>query len=96
LLIVFYTYTFYTNDFTPLAFVILLLTGVICLQIITDHNSRYHKNLLLLAPIAWILFYFMDLVEYQALIRSIQRLIKKEKVSWQKWVRVGVFDNKKK
>ncbi|TSC62333.1 MAG: family 2 glycosyl transferase [Parcubacteria group bacterium Gr01-1014_48] len=93
LLLAFYTYTFYTNDFAPLAFVILLLTGVICLQISTDRNARFHRNLFLLAPIAWLLFYFMDLVEYQALIRSIRRLHTKEKLSWQKWVRVGGWAN---
>lgn len=90
LLMAFYAYTFYTNDFAPLVFVILLLTVVVCLQILTDRNARYHRNLLLLAPIAWILFYFMDIVEYQALIRSIRRLITKEKPFWQRWVRVGI------
>ena len=91
LLVLFYLYTFYTNDFVPLALVILLLAGVVCMQILTDRNRRYHRNLLALAPIAWILFYFMDVVEYQALMRSIQRLMTKEKLLWQKWIRVGVF-----
>lgn len=91
LLTVFYTYTFYTSDFMPLAFVIFLLAGIICLQIITDRNTRYHRNLFVLAPIAWLLFYFMDLVEYQALIRSFRHIITKRKLPWQKWTRVGVF-----
>ena len=90
LLMVFYTYTFYTNDYVPLVFVIVLLATVICLQILTDRNARYHRNLLLLAPIAWLLFYFMDMVEYQALIRSIRRIITKKNISWQRWVRVGI------
>lgn len=91
LLTVFYTYTFYTNDFIPLMLVIFLLTGVVCLQILTDPNTRYHQNLFLFAPVAWLLFYFMDLVEYQALVRSIRHLIAKEELFWQKWVRVGVL-----
>ncbi|MEK7561023.1 MAG: glycosyltransferase [Patescibacteria group bacterium] len=91
LLFVFYAYTFYTNDFMPLLFVIALLTSIVCLQILSDPKIRYHKNLLLLAPNAWILFYFMDIVEYQALIRSIRNLITKQNLSWQKWIRVGVF-----
>lgn len=91
LLIGFYSYTFYTSDFAPLEVVILLLTVIICLQIVTDRNVRYHRNLLLLAPIAWLLFYFVDLVEHQALIRSIRLLITKENLLWQKWLRVGVL-----
>ncbi|MEZ4104076.1 MAG: glycosyltransferase family 2 protein [Candidatus Paceibacterota bacterium] len=90
LLIIFYSYTFYTNDFIPLAFVITLLTTVIIIQIISDPKTRYHRNLLLLGPIAWLLFYFIDLVEYQALIRSIKRFVSKSGLQWQKWNRSGI------
>jgi poly-beta-1,6 N-acetyl-D-glucosamine synthase len=93
MLTIFYAYTFYTNDFFPLVFVILLLTSVIFLQVLTDTKFRFHKNLLLLAPAAWIVFYFIDIVEFQALIRSIKRLVKRENIQWQKWARVGVFQN---
>lgn len=91
LLTIFYAYTFYTHDFVPLAVVILLLTGIIWLQILLDKNTRYHANLILLAPGAWLLFYFMDFIEYQALMRSISLLLKKRSPVWQKWVRVGVL-----
>ncbi len=93
MLTIFYAYTFSTNDFFPLIFVILLLTSVIFLQVLTDAKTRFHKNLLLLAPAAWVLFYIIDVVEYQALIRSIKRLVKRESLEWQKWARVGVFQN---
>ncbi len=92
LLTVFYTYTFYTNDFAPLVFVILLLVGIIYLQILSDSKTRYHINLLLLAPGAWILFYIMDFVEYQALIKSLWYIITKQNPIWQSWTRVGVFE----
>jgi len=92
LLAVFFTYTFYTNDYTPLALVILVLTVVISLQVVTDPKFKHHKNLLLLAPVAWLLFYFMDLVEYQALVRSIRKLISKSELKWQRWQRLGVFE----
>ncbi|MBI2646903.1 glycosyltransferase [Candidatus Woesearchaeota archaeon] len=93
LLAVFYIYTFYTNDFAPLVFVILLLTGVIGFQIISDSNTRYHRNLLLIAPCAWILFYIIDFVEYCSLIKSIGYVAKKQNPVWQSWSRVGVFEN---
>jgi len=93
LLAAFYIYTFYTNDFVPLAFVILALTLIVFLQILSDPKTRYHSNLFFLAPSAWILFYVMDLVEYQALIRSGTRIIQKKQLVWQKWQRVGVFNS---
>lgn len=93
LLAVFFTYTFYTNDFAPLAFVILLLATVITVQIISDPNRQHHWNLLLVAPVAWLLFYFMDVVEYQALIRSLKRMFTRSELSWQRWKRLGVFDD---
>jgi len=90
LLTIFYTYTWLTNDFMPLIFAICLLTAIVILQIISDPKARYHLNLLWLAPGAWILFYIIDLVEYQALIRSLWRLLKRRGLSWQKWNRLGV------
>lgn len=92
LLAVFYVYTFYTHDFAPLVFVILLLTSVIVLQIISDPNARYHRNLILLAPGAWVVFYIMDAIEYQALVRSIWRIVNKQNLMWQRWKRTGVFE----
>lgn len=90
LLLIFYTYTISTNDYLPLALVISLLSIVVWLQVLTDRNMRYHRNLFLLAPIAWILFYIMDLVEYQALVRSIARFIRKKDPVWQRWKRHGI------
>jgi poly-beta-1,6-N-acetyl-D-glucosamine synthase len=94
MLLLFYWYTFATNDYLPLLVAMLVIAGVVVLQIASDPKPRYHLNLLALAPVAWAVFYIMDMVEYQALIRSIQRLISKEKVLWQKWVRAGVFAEK--
>ena len=93
LLAAFYAYTFYTNDFIPLACVILILTSVIAVQIVSDPQRRYHKNLLLIAPGAWIIFYIMDVVEYQALIKCIWKMIRRQDPVWQSWSRVGVFDS---
>ena len=95
LLTIFYGYTFITHDYLPLIINMLLLTAVISLQIATDVKRRESYNLFLLAPIAWCLFYFIDFVEYQALIRSLWRLVKKQRVTWQRWTRVGVFEAEK-
>jgi cellulose synthase/poly-beta-1,6-N-acetylglucosamine synthase-like glycosyltransferase len=86
----FFLYTVATSDYMPLAFVIGLLTAVVSMQILIDPKMRFHRNLLILAPGAWLLFYAMDLVEFQALVRSLKRLVTRKELKWQRWVRVGV------
>ena len=44
-----------------------------------------------LAPAAWLVFYAVDLVEFQALVRSLKRLATRKELKWQRWVRVGVI-----
>ena len=90
LLTVFYGYTFLTNDFFPLVFVIGFMSILLTLQVMVDSKRKHHLNLLVLAPLAWILFYLIDLVEWQALFRSIKRLARRQQLQWQKWVRVGL------
>ncbi len=89
----FYAYTIYSSHYMPLVFVISFMTLVICLQILFDSKARFHSNLIILAPVAWLLFYFIDLVEFQALYRSLKRLVKRQDLQWQKWVRVGLLSS---
>lgn len=90
LLTIFYGYTIIAQDYFPMAMMILFTSGMISMQIMFDSKKRFHLNLLALAPVAWIIFYFIDVVEFQALIRSLKRVLKKETLQWQKWVRVGI------
>lgn len=89
----FFLYTIFTNDYMPLVFVIGLLTAVVGTQVLIDPKMKFHRNLLLLAPAAWLLFYAVDMVEFQALVRSLKRLATREELKWQKWVRVGIIDD---
>ncbi|HSR87528.1 MAG TPA: hypothetical protein VLL07_01130, partial [Pontiella sp.] len=68
-------------------------TLVVGIQVVTDPKARFHRNLLWIAPVAWLVFYAVDIVEFQALIRSLRRLATGKELKWQKWVRVGVLDN---
>ena len=90
---IFFTVTIITGDYIPMAFVITFLAAVIGVQILTDPKVRFHRNLLWIAPVAWLVFYVVDMVEFQALIRSLRRLATGKELKWQKWVRVGVLDN---
>ena len=89
----FLTYTIMTFDYLPFVFVILFLTSLVSVQIALDSKARFHLNLLLLAPIAWILFYVVDVIEFQALVRSLKRMVKKQSLTWQKWSRAGIISN---
>jgi poly-beta-1,6 N-acetyl-D-glucosamine synthase len=87
----FFSYTILTHDYMPLVAVIGILSAIICIQWAMDAKRRFHANLLLLAPVAWLVFYVMDMVEFQALLRSLKRLIMRRELQWQKWARVGVM-----
>ena len=91
LLTVFYGYTILANDYWPLALMISFSATIIWMQILCDSKSNFHRNLILLAPVAWIVFYVVDLVEFQALCRSLNKLVKKQNLEWQSWARVGII-----
>ena len=91
LIALFYAHTFLAGDFAPLFGFIGLLAAIIGAQVLTDPRARYHRNLLAVAPVAWLVFYVVDLVEYQALLRSIRLLATGKTLGWQRWVRAGVW-----
>lgn len=93
MLSLFFFYTICTSDYLPLVAVILLLSSVVAIQIVSDPKVRFHRNLVVFAPVAWLVFYVMDMVEFQALVRSLRRLIGRRELHWQKWARIGVPDD---
>jgi len=90
LLAFFYGYTIYAFDFLPLVFVVLFLTSLVTIQVMLDSKAKFHLNLLALAPVSWLMFYLVDVVEFQALCRSIKRLVTRQELRWQKWQRAGI------
>ncbi len=91
MLAIFFLYTVATSDYMPLVLVIGLLSAVVSIQILADPKIRFHRNLAVLAPVAWLVFYAVDMVEFQALLRSLRRLALKRELRWQKWVRTGLL-----
>lgn len=91
LLAIFYGYSILANDFGPLVFMISFTATVIWMQILFDSKFKFHSNLILLAPIAWIMFYLIDLVEFLALCGSLKRFFRNQKLEWQTWARVGIL-----
>ncbi len=94
LLSFFFGYTIYAMDFLPLVCIMLFLTSMVAIQVMCDAKAHFHLNLLLIAPVAWVVFYIVDVVEFQALLRSLKRIFKQEELKWQKWQRVGLASSR--
>lgn len=82
ILAVYLIYTIATNDYIHMAWVICLLCMVVYGQILFDRKRRDHRNLILLAPVAWLFFIGMELVEMQAMFRCIKRLATDQEPEW--------------
>lgn len=91
LLPTFFFYTFYTLNFTPLSVVIVFMALLVNFEIMTDCKSQDYTKLFFFTPIAWLIFYFIDFIEYMALLKSLNKFFNKQEVVWQTWRRTGVL-----
>lgn len=90
-LIFVYIYSYLTNDYSSFISGIVVVNSMFVIQIFFDIRNKKNINLLLLAPIGWLLFYASTFVEFSALIKTILGYLRKEQVQWQRWNRKGVF-----
>ncbi len=90
-----YIYSYLTRDYSSFISGIIVVTSMFMIQILFDHRVKKRANLLLLAPIGWLLFYISTFVEFNALIKTFWSYLKKEKIEWQVWKREGVFSKEK-
>jgi cellulose synthase/poly-beta-1,6-N-acetylglucosamine synthase-like glycosyltransferase len=86
----FFVHTALTSNYLPLACLITVIATIFGVQVAADARWRFHRNLVLLAPAIWLVFYAVDMIELQALIRSLKRLVGRQELRWQRWVRVGI------
>lgn len=63
------------------------------LQVLLDTKRCFHANLILVSPFTWIMALTVEIVEFQALYRSIFRIVRGEGLKWQTWSRVGIPDS---
>ncbi|QDP01904.1 glycosyltransferase [Thalassotalea sp. PS06] len=90
LITAFFGYSIYSDNYAPLMLLIGLITFMTYIQLLCHHDRKHFLNLWLFAPIAWILYYLVDVIEFQALYRSLKRLLQGKGLQWQRWVREGV------
>ena len=86
-----YFYALTSADFSSFISGIIVVSSMFIVQMLFDDKETRKLNFLLLAPIAWLLFYSSTFVETNALIRSIWGSIRKKEITWQSWQRQGVF-----
>lgn len=87
-----YYHLFASGNFASLVVAIFISAAVLSVQVFSDIKTSRGYYLLLWAPVVWLLFYFIDFVEFSALMKSLWALARKKKVTWQRWNRVGVFN----
>lgn len=80
---------FYTHNFTPFIATLSIITFVFYIQSLSE-RKKGAVNPYLLAPIAWLLFYLITLIEINALYSSLRDLFAKREAVWQKWERKGI------
>ena len=84
-----YIYSYLIRDFTPFITWIIAEAIMMCTILIVEIKNIKTKNVFLLTPITWLLFYLATYVEYYALVSTIINIIRKKEVRWQKWSRKG-------
>ena len=87
-----YFYAVQSTDFSSFISGIIVVSSMFVVQMLFDDRKTRKLNFLVLAPIAWLLFYSSTFVETNALIRSIWGSLRKKEVTWQRWQRQGVFN----
>lgn len=88
-LVAFYAVGIMTHNFAP--FLATMALSAFMALIIFAFEREHDLRLLLLAPIAWLMFYVMALVEINALFRSLWGVARNKEVMWQRWQRQGIL-----
>lgn len=86
-----YIYSYLVRDFSSFISGIVVVSSMFVIQIIFDGYRKKWGNLILLAPIGWLLLYVSTFVEFNALVKAFLGYMRKEEVKWQSWKRNGVF-----
>ncbi len=79
-----------THDYSPFIAALLIVTLVFYLQGFTLDSKFNQKNVYLLAPIGWLMFYSITLIELIALLRSLWSISRNRQIQWQSWKRTGI------
>jgi cellulose synthase/poly-beta-1,6-N-acetylglucosamine synthase-like glycosyltransferase len=91
-LLVLYLFSLVTQDFSAFISGVLIVSLMFFIQMFDDKQTR-KPAYLLMAPVGWLLFYVSTIVEFNALLKSVWGLLRKQELKWQRWQRKGVLDS---
>ncbi len=91
-LLVLYLFSLVTQDFSAFISGVLIVSLMFFIQMFDDKQTR-KPAYLLMAPVGWLLFYLSTIVEFNALLKSVWGLLRKQELKWQRWQRKGVLDS---
>jgi poly-beta-1,6-N-acetyl-D-glucosamine synthase len=89
-----YVTAFITRDFSAFAAALIIVTFVFFVQVFARDNKYNKSNVYILAPVGWLMFYLITIVEINALAKSLSSLYRNKAVEWQSWKRTGLTDYK--
>jgi poly-beta-1,6-N-acetyl-D-glucosamine synthase len=84
-------YAYMAKDPNPFLALFSLITFAFFVQVFVSDRKYNTKSIYTLAPIAWLMFYFITYIEIKALINSLLSLYKKREIKWQRWERKGII-----
>jgi cellulose synthase/poly-beta-1,6-N-acetylglucosamine synthase-like glycosyltransferase len=76
----------------PFLAILIILASLTLFQVLVDCKRKFHSNLILIAPMTWLTALAVEMVEFQALLRSLYRFAGGHGLKWQKWKRVGIAE----
>jgi biofilm PGA synthesis N-glycosyltransferase PgaC len=87
-----YVTSFYTHDYSAFLSALLVVTFVFIVQIFTPDKKYNTSNGYALAPIGWLMFYLVTIIELNAFIKSLHSMYRKKPIVWQSWKRTGLVE----
>lgn len=82
-------YSFIAHEYVSL-FIAVVFISLVYFVVSLWSNKKIRIDLLLLFPLSWPLFYFLDWVEFISLVKSINLYLEKKEIVWQTWNRKGL------
>lgn len=87
-----YITSFITGDYSAFLAALIIVTLVFFVQVFTPDRKYNKTNAYILAPIGWLMFYLVTLIELNALGKSLYSLYSNKAIKWQSWKRTGLKD----
>ncbi len=91
----FFTFLIYyaltTDNYFLIVNSILVVAFIFLIKVVFSKQGTEKARLFFIAPVVWLIYYIVTLVEFIAFVQVFARLMIRKKVTWQKWKRSGLL-----